>query len=68
MDKVHVYKCFSYCIDCINWWEKNRVFCSPFPLLLARASLWPKRSGKTTQPLVALLSAVLLKRMKWVAT
>ena len=36
--------------------------------LQARASFWPKRSGTTTKPLVALLSAVLLRRMNRVAT
>ena len=37
-------------------------------LLLAGSAFRPKRSGMTTQPLVALLSAVLLRRMKSVAT
>ena len=34
----------------------------------AHASLWPERSGASTYPLVALLSAVLLRRMNGVAT
>ena len=29
----------------------------------AGSSFWPKRSGTTTQPLVALLAAVLLRKM-----
>ena len=37
-------------------------------LLTAGSSFWPKCSGTTTQPLVALLSAVLLRRMNLLAT
>ena len=36
--------------------------------LPAHASLWPERSGATTGQLLALLSAVLLRRMNRVAT
>ena len=36
--------------------------------LPARASLWPERSGTTTYTLIALLYAVLLRRLNRVAT
>ena len=32
-------------------------------ILLDGSAFWPKRSGTTTQPLAALFSAVLLRRM-----
>ena len=68
VDKVHVYMCLHIALIKSTARNKTRIFlvCSSF--LLAGSSFWPKRSGTTMSPLVVLLSAVLLRRMKWVAT
>ena len=69
MDKLHLYICFhNASIKSTTAGNKTRLFPSPFLTLLAGSSFWPKRSGTTTQPLVTLLSALLLRRLKWVAT
>ena len=47
---------------------KQADFVARSTVLPAHAPLWPERYVATTQPLVALLSAVLLRRMILVAT
>ena len=68
MDEVRVYLCLHFASNKIIVANKISFFLirSTFPP--ARDSLWPKSSGTFTQPLVALLSAVLLRRMNGVAT
>ena len=48
--------------------KKKDFFLLRYSFLLAGSSFWLRRSRTTTSPLVALLSAVLLRGMKWVAT
>ena len=43
---------------------KVGLFSVRFLLVPAGSSIWPKCSGMTTYPLVALFAAVLLRRMK----
>ena len=66
--KFFIFTCV-YILRRINllWRTKLAFFLirSQFPA--ARDSLWPKSSGTFTQPLVALLSALLLRRMNGVA-
>ena len=68
MDKVRVYMCFHIASNNSTAGNKTKFFLARSSFLPARASFWPKRSRRTTQPLVALLSAVLLRGMTWVAT
>ena len=69
MDEIHVYKCSHLAPTKFTAGNNTRLSLlvrSSFPP--ARASLWPKHSGTTTWPQVALLSAMLQRRMNRVTT
>ena len=71
MDTVHVYMSLHFASIESTVVNKTRFFSQPVPhstFLPAHASPWPERSGATIQPLIALLSALLLRRMNREAT